>query len=753
MSTYAVFDDLVSRGEFAAAEYLLAEWPDKPERVSADLSRKLESARENRAAALKQRVRELTRRAEATGVRFAQPDLVGLTDLVRSRVAAAEAVLRPLTSDFDERVETRCAELRQRIAEQEQSAATNAGRLASERIRALLRAGELVAVQALLDWEPLGAPIPEAALPLPARTNRWTPDEMLRYHLNPTLSRPPEFAAWKPSGAAAVHLLQAFDRLGAQHSPEIAAEFATALAAFLGARAPKAVANQAEGGYLTVLNGMFDGDRLSRLHPYGKVDLYVASPGTRVVPPGVASMPPHVAVGPDLVAAGYTDRRSTAMLSLADLLRLVVLPADRAVGLLRVIAPQWPVDALIGDGPSALERILGEDAATRWLTLRWITHLSLGGVASAAFSMEQCSGMDPALLRVVLRYSQDVGPGLWDAQEEGWRNDEVLRQALRDDVLARCGSWESQAAWWAVLATCDAESGRIRREEALECAEIYATSNGVRDEINTGLEVLIAKGLLIPEPSDVWLRVPLSGAVQALRPEAEDRLITLLEQMARQAVKLAVAEPEKGWTCWHRNRFAVTEAYSAYVEAETAGATPERLAAFAAESMRELSNGTFAELRPATAKLSELLEVLVAEWQNQYPGIHPDLRCAPLLQVAVPEAVVRAVLYEVLDNAAEAMPGDGNWIVQVSVRVESPEILIDVRDNGPGLPAEAHGRRIFGKDWSTRGPNRGAGLHRARQLLRGFSNSDVEAAVEVLDAAHPTLTGAALRIVLPEHAD
>ncbi|WP_410643377.1 ATP-binding protein [Amycolatopsis sp. lyj-346] len=747
----AVFDDLLTRGEFAAAEYLLAAWSDISDRRPADLEHRLESARENRAAVLDRRVRELLRRAEAAGVTFTPPDPAVLAEQNRCRVVAAEAVLAPLESDFAERVEARSAELENRIVEQEQSAGTDAARFASEQMRTLVRAGELVAVQARLDREPPGAPIPEAALPLPRWTNRWTPAEMLGWHLTPTWSRPPELAAWRPSGVGAMAVLKAFSRLGMHHSPEAAADFATALAAFLGVPEPKVVANRAEGGYLTVLHGLFLGEQLARLHPNGKVDLYVSSPGTIAVPAEMASMPPHVAVGPDLATAAYTDRQSTAVLSLADLLRLVVLPSDRAAGLLGVIAPQWPVDALIGEDPAALDRVLGTDAATRWLTLRWITHLSLRGAADMAFSIEQCTGMDPDLLRVVLRYAQDTSRDLPGTPELRWCDDEVLRQALRDDLLARCGAPENRAAWWAALATCDAEEGLVAVEDALDYAEVCATWDGARSVVENGLKTLTGKGLLTVEDAGT-LRVPLSGAARSLRPEAEGRLTTLLEHMKRRAPSRVIPEGERDWTPWHRNRFIVTAAYASYLAAEAAGAGPEQLAALAETARTQLADGSFVGLRPATTSLSEVLAALAVDWTDQYPEIHLDLRCPPQVWVPVPEPVVRAVLYEVLDNAAEAMPGDYSWIVQIAVQVESPEIVVDVRDNGPGLPAEAHGRRIFGREWSTRGPGRGAGLHRSRQLLRTLSDLPIEPEIEVLETGHPTLTGAALRLVLPEEA-
>ncbi|MFJ8967046.1 ATP-binding protein [Lentzea sp. NPDC102401] len=750
MSAHAVFDDLLNRGEFVAAEHLLGQWPDARERGSADLAMRLASAREQAVVTVRQCVEGLVRRAESAGVRFDKPDLTELVKRASYRVAAADELMRPVQSRFEEKVEAASRALRDRITEQERSAGADAGQFASKQLLALLAAGELVAVRARLDREPVGAPIPEATMALPTWTGRWSPEEMLGYHLNQGKSRPPEFGLWKPSDVEARQVLTAYQDLSTRQPGKAAAAFATALDAFLGVADRQVTAMPSDGGHMAFIEGMFAKDHLSRLHPNGKVDLYIASPGTTAVPPSSSSWQPHIAVGPDLVSGQYTDRHSTAVLSLRDLLRLVVLPPrDRAVGLLSVVAPQWPVDALIGDTAEALDRILGDDPADRWLALRWITHLSLRGAASTAFAMDQCTGMDASLLRVALRYSQDVSRNLWNEADGGWRYDAALRQALRDVLLTRCGPPEAQAAWWAAVASCDDDTGAVGRKDLLEFAVIASDDDKTRDDVADGVEVLLANGLLIQQRSANELTVPLAGVVRLLRSEAEGRLIGTLNRMATR-VEQAVVEPAKAWTAWHRNRFVVVPAYSAYVEAESAAADAERLATLVSAVRQELAEGQWANIHPVTTSLPELLTELAAQWRGEYPDVHLDLRCPPIVRVAVPVEVVKAALYEVLDNAAEAMPGAGDWNVTVMVTVNTLEVLVDVRDNGPGLPAVVRGRRIFGKGVSTRGTDRGFGLYRARQLLRRYSNSVVEADMEVIETPHPTLSGAALRVVLPE---
>lgn len=749
MSPHAAFDDLLNRGEFAAAEHLLGQWPDARWRGSAELALRLASAREQKTATLRQSVDELVRRAEAADVRFDKPNLTEVLQRAWFRAVAADQFIEPVRSRFEQQVGKATEVLRDRIAEQERSAGTDAGQFASKQLLALLEAGELVAVRARLDREPVGAPIPEAALALPPWTGRWSPEEMLGYHLTPGRSRPPELDRWKPSGKEARQALVAYQQLGTHQAAKAAGEFASALDAFLGVTHPRVTAVPFDGGYMAVLEGVFADDHLSRLHPNGKVDLYIAGPGTTEVPSSVRSMQPHIAVGPDLAPDGYTDRHSTAVLSLQDLLRLFVLPGDRAVGLLSLVAPQWPVDALIGDSAEDLDRILGDDAGSRWLTLRWITHLSLRGAAAAAFEMEQCTGADASLLRVALRYSQDASRDLWNPEDALWRNDPALQQALREVLLARCGPPEARAAWWAAVASCDDDSGAVSRQELLECVDIASEDGESRKSVDDGVDVLLANGLLSQLEPGGELVVPLTGAVRVLRSEAESRLIRALEEMAADAAR-DVAEPTPSvLTAWHRNRFAVVPAYVAFAEAEREAAEPEELETLAAAMRHELAEDQWADIPPASTSVPEMLADLVEQWRGEYPNVHIDLRCPPVVRVAVPVAVLQTAMYEVLDNAAEAMPGDGGWIVMMTVVVNTPEVLVEVRDNGPGLSAEVSGRRIFGKGASTRGAGRGSGLYRARQLLRRYSNSVVEADMEVIDTPHPTLPGAAVRVVLP----
>ncbi|MFI7356347.1 ATP-binding protein [Streptomyces avidinii] len=797
VSPRAAFDALLELGEHDAAEHVL-DVELRPDGHQAELlTRALEEARESDAVSVRQRVGELSARAKAAGIPFEGPDMVPLLACARSRRATAEALLLACEQEIEERVELVRERLGRVVTEQEQAAAdspattdrTSGEALSSARVetlRSLLRSGQLVAVQALLNREPFGAPLPEGLAQLPAWNEEWSADHLLEYHLNPMARRPPEFTAWKASDVYAEALLAAFDRLNRESSAGAAVDFANALGRFLGGPGDGVVANRIEGGFFTYFDGLFNDAALSGLRRADRTDLYIADPGTSALPRELAAHGrPHVAVGRDLPTPEYSDRAVTAVLGLRDLLRLAVLKNDRGARTLGILARQWPVEALVGDSPAALGRILGTSPDQAWRTLRWVTHLSLGGGTPTVQAMEHCTAMDPGLLRAMLRYAESVvdqraDTGLWSAENGGWRRDPALLHALRSELLTQCGDRAARAAWWAALSICDEEDGRIAAADLGEWAEICSGWAGAGPEVLRGTATLVQRGLLVraghsadhpaaPGPQGPLavegtgdaLRVPLCGAVQALRPAAETELSALLEEMERAVVPEAAAgdtsatsgpasSVARAWTPWHRNRFAAVPAYAGRLAAQQRDADAEELAALEALAAEELSVSSPEDLcRQAPSPVADLgavLADLTAQCAEQYRALHIDLRCPPSLWVDVPAPLLRSILYEVLDNAAEALEGLGTGLIQVSVSQESPEVLVEIEDNGPGLPGEARGRRVFQAQWTTRGPGRGWGLHRVRSLLRALPNAEVE----TFRSSHPALKGAALRLVLQE---
>jgi PAS domain S-box-containing protein len=66
-------------------------------------------------------------------------------------------------------------------------------------------------------------------------------------------------------------------------------------------------------------------------------------------------------------------------------------------------------------------------------------------------------------------------------------------------------------------------------------------------------------------------------------------------------------------------------------------------------------------------------------------------------------------LLNVLLNASQALEGRSDRRIAVSTRVEGDHALVEVTDNGPGIPSELH-ERIFDPFFTTKDPDQGTGL-------------------------------------------
>ncbi len=119
----------------------------------------------------------------------------------------------------------------------------------------------------------------------------------------------------------------------------------------------------------------------------------------------------------------------------------------------------------------------------------------------------------------------------------------------------------------------------------------------------------------------------------------------------------------------------------------------------------------------------------------------------PVLALAGPDAV-RQMLANLIGNALIHTP---EWTrVDICVRREPSQAVLEVRDHGPGLPADA-GERVFDRFWRTEGGR-----------TRGAGGAGLGLAIvrELVDASHGTVAavghpdgGALFTVRLPEAAD
>ena len=93
----------------------------------------------------------------------------------------------------------------------------------------------------------------------------------------------------------------------------------------------------------------------------------------------------------------------------------------------------------------------------------------------------------------------------------------------------------------------------------------------------------------------------------------------------------------------------------------------------------------------ATADVSEVLEGLRDEMgaRAAEAGVALEVRAEPDLAAAMAPGALRAVAANLVENALKFLGDAGERRVEVAARGEAGEVVLSVRDTGPGIPAEA----------------------------------------------------------------
>ncbi|MGW6567148.1 sensor histidine kinase [Streptomyces sp. NPDC054975] len=93
-----------------------------------------------------------------------------------------------------------------------------------------------------------------------------------------------------------------------------------------------------------------------------------------------------------------------------------------------------------------------------------------------------------------------------------------------------------------------------------------------------------------------------------------------------------------------------------------------------------------------------------------------------LLPPEIPARDLVTILGNLIDNAVEATSGTPHARVEVTARTCDGELLLRVRDTGPGIEAGDR-EAVFDRGWSTHGPARGLGLALVRQATTRASGT------------------------------
>jgi signal transduction histidine kinase len=131
----------------------------------------------------------------------------------------------------------------------------------------------------------------------------------------------------------------------------------------------------------------------------------------------------------------------------------------------------------------------------------------------------------------------------------------------------------------------------------------------------------------------------------------------------------------------------------------------------------------------------------VLDRQAPAPGVQGSVSFAPELTAVWCDArLMQQVLELLVQNAVEAMQGKGR--IEIAGWRANDSDVIEVRDSGPGIPAEIAGD-AFEPLFSTRRGKSGLGLARCRQIVNRHAGR-----IEIV----PADAGATIRLTLPRRA-
>jgi signal transduction histidine kinase len=733
-----VLDNLIADGHFGAARRMLAEDTDLTDRQVARGRELLDLASARYSQQLSDRLRTLADMATDADL---PPGLDGdqVVRICRDSWPRALARLEQAEEELRQRIEPVRAVLQGRL---------RAARLPegmATALASLVTSGRLADAAWMLDQGNLASPGPEAVPPL--RTWAWkadNPEDVLGWYLDPGRRRPPEFSEWALSGDSAYRVLA--DYRSVSGAEATARSFADSLEAFLGPQAQRAPVIRISDGWLTKLGNVFADAEISMFGPGQAVDLFIADPGITAQPPELTDIGRLIVTGPSVdAAASASARDECAILGLRDLLRLVTVAERRPVAFLRILAQQWPLSALGAGSAAHLDALLGGDTDTQWRNLRWLTDLAgIGGLPLAGMLAFQ-TGYHAPVLHALLSYLADTGKV--PAGSRWWCDDEQLSAEVEAAVLRDVReSPDAMLAFWATLSS--APPGEPVTLDAMVVSTALGGDGAeYESQLRRGLASLADLWCADVE-GDTSVTLRPHGVIIGLRGMAQRRLLALTRQLAEQAGQ---AGQVRELTAWDAYRYALSQHWAAYQDAlaqdgdgDLAAEARQRLIA-SPELLTEAAAGTDVS---GDADLAKLAADMKKAFSVQYPLVSLTLEGPPSAPSGIGERIAMVLLYELLTNAAEAVPADG--VVAMAIEPSSAQdgdLIMEVRDSGPGIAAEIpRDHMVFRSGVSTLGPGRGLGLAIARNLARR-ADGDIELIAR--SGRHPILRGAHFRLIVP----
>ena len=321
------------------------------------------------------------------------------------------------------------------------------------------------------------------------------------------------------------------------------------------------------------------------------------------------------------------------------------------------------------------------------------------------------------------------------------------------------------------FSTVETPSGRWRVYSALEHNNVIQVAQpmSVRQDLAAGmaLRALVPLLALLPVLGIlIWLTIgrglqPLDRMAEALGRRTPDSLEALPEEGLTREIRPLVhalndllgrlaraLESQKAFVAdaAHELRTPLTAVQLQIQLAERAKTSEEREAAFArlkggqsraAHLVQQLL--TLARQEPGIApqtlapvELAELARLVVSEYAPLASDRHIDLGLSQVAQASVAGdfEALRVMLGNLVDNAIRYTPAGGT--VDVALRLNEREAVLEISDTGPGIPPEDRARvfdRFYRRE-ATQEPGSGLGLaivkniadrHHASILLENHS--------------------------------
>jgi len=132
------------------------------------------------------------------------------------------------------------------------------------------------------------------------------------------------------------------------------------------------------------------------------------------------------------------------------------------------------------------------------------------------------------------------------------------------------------------------------------------------------------------------------------------------------------------------------------------------------DQLTKLPKPEFEEVKvlPMIERLQNLFKV---DLEHRHIRMH--LHCPDDLRIQADPNLVDQILINLVKNAMEALEGTSNASIRITALRQEQNILLTVKDNGPGIPEEIL-ENIFVPFYTTKESGSGIGLSLSRQIMR-----------------------------------